>query len=165
MTLVIIVIVLTLCAVFASMHNVRPDTMCIVERLGKYSQTWGPGMHVCVPIIDNVVATVSTKVQNMESSDQPVISSDNETLIGRYRLSFQITDPQRYHYSAANTLTALEILTWKVTRDVFGDMSAEYIRSNYDEVRKNIVLTLFDAAEQFGVGVVDFEYEIINRGE
>lgn len=165
MSLVIIVIVLALCTVFASIHNVRPDTMCIVERLGKYYQTWGPGMHVCVPIIDNVVATVTTKVQYMESSGQPVISSDNETLIGKYRLSFQITDTQRYHYSAANTLTALEILTWKVIREVFGDMSAENIRSNYHDVRKNTVLTLFDAAEQFGIGVVDFEYEIINRGE
>ena len=165
MSFVIIMIVLALCTVLASIHNVRPDTMCIVERLGKHYQTWGPGMHVCVPIIDSVVATVATKVQHMESSDQPVISSDNRTLIGKYRLSFQITDPQMYHYSAANTLVALEILTWKVIREVFGNMSAEYIRSNYDEVRKNIVLTLFDAAEQFGVGIVDFEYEIIHRGD
>lgn len=165
MSFVIIVIVLILCIVFASIHNVRPDTVCVVERMGKYYQTWGPGMHVCVPIIDKIAATVPTKVQYMESSDQPVISSDNETLIGRYRLSFQITDPHMYHYSAANTLVALEILVWKVMREVFGNLSAEYILSNYDEVRKHTVLTLFDAAEQFGVGVVDFEYEVISRGE
>lgn len=165
MPFVIIVIVLALCIVFASVHKVRPDTVCIVERLGKYYKTLGPGMHVCVPIIDSIAATVPTKVQYMESSDQPVISSDNETLMGKYRLSFQVTDPKIYHYSASRTLVAIEILTWKVMREVFGNLSAEYIRSNYDEVRKTAVLTLFDAAEQFGVGVVDFEYEIISRGE
>ena len=94
-----------------------------------------------------------------------MISSDCETLLGRYRLSFQVTDPKIYHYSASRTLVAIEILTWKVMREVFGNLSAEYIRSNYDEVRKTAVLTLFDAAEQFGVGVVDFEYELISRGE
>ena len=165
MALVIIVIVLALCVVFASIHNVRPDTVCIVERLGKYYQTWGPGMHICVPIIDTIAATIPTKVQYMESSDQPVISSDCETLLGRYRLSFQVTDPQKYYYSASHTLVTIEILAWKVMREVFGNLSAEYIRANYDEVRKNAVLTLFDAAEQFGVGVVDFEYELISRGE
>jgi regulator of protease activity HflC (stomatin/prohibitin superfamily) len=163
MSFVIIVVVLVLCILFASMHNVRPDTVCIVERMGKYYQTWEPGMHVCVPIVDKIAATVQTKVQYMESSDQPVISSDNEILISRYRLSFQITDPHMYHYSAANTLVALEMLGWKVIREVFGNLSAEYIRSNYDEVRKHTVLTLFDAAEQFGVGIVDFEYETFSR--
>lgn len=165
MSFVIIVTVLVLCVVFTSIRNVRPDTVCIVERMGKYYKTLGPGIHVCIPVIDKIAATVTTKVQYMESSDQPVISLDNETLIGRYRLSFQITDPQMYHYSAANTLVAIEILVWKVMREVFGNLSAEYIRSNYDEVRKHTVLTLFDAAEQFGVGIVDFEYETISRGE
>ena len=159
MALVLIFAIIIWVAVSA-VRTVRPNTVCIVERLGKYYQTWAPGVHICAPAMDRVVATVPTDVQQMDSMDQPVISLDNKTFHFRFHLNFQVTDPKLFHYSSDRGLVALELLVCKVIREVMGNLEATYILSNYEDVRKRIVFSLFDAAEQFGIGIIDFEYKI-----
>ena len=51
----------------------------VIERLGKYHDTWQAGLHIKLPIIDQVVRKISLKEQVADFEPQPVITKDNVT--------------------------------------------------------------------------------------
>lgn len=60
---IVIIAVLLIATIFAGATIVSTGFAAIVERLGKYSQTLGPGFHVIIPFIDRVVTKVPLRVQ------------------------------------------------------------------------------------------------------
>ena len=76
MTSIIIVLsvvaVLILAIIIKGLKIVQQSTVMIVERLGKYQQTWEAGLHIKVPFIDRVVKKVSLKVLKGEYADAAI---------------------------------------------------------------------------------------------
>lgn len=61
--MVIVIAALLIATIFAGATTVSTGFAAIVERLGKYSQTLGPGFHVIIPFIDCVATKVPLRVQ------------------------------------------------------------------------------------------------------
>ena len=59
----VIIAALLIATIFAGATTVSTGFAAIVERLGKYSQTLGPGFHVIIPFIDRVATKVPLRVQ------------------------------------------------------------------------------------------------------
>ncbi|HET7820825.1 MAG TPA: SPFH domain-containing protein, partial [Ornithinibacter sp.] len=76
-------IVLLLLALFVIIVLVRTvkivpqQTALIIERLGRYSRTLEPGLHLLVPFVDVVRANIDLREQVVSFPPQPVITSDN----------------------------------------------------------------------------------------
>lgn len=75
--IVIILIILVVAYVAVNIRIVPQANAWVLERLGKYSQTWDAGLHVKVPFIDRVIKKVSLKEQVFDFPPQPVITKDN----------------------------------------------------------------------------------------
>src|ERR671913_1013156 len=109
-------IVLLLLAAFAIIVLVRTvrivpqQTALIIERLGRYSRTLEPGLHLLVPFVDVVRANIDLREQVVSFPPQPVITSDNLVVSIDTVIYFQVTNPKAATYEIANFLIGVEQL-------------------------------------------------------
>jgi regulator of protease activity HflC (stomatin/prohibitin superfamily) len=54
-------VVLALVVAGTSVRVIQQSTVGVVQRLGRYQRTLGPGVHLLVPMLDRVSATVDMK--------------------------------------------------------------------------------------------------------
>lgn len=57
------IVVLVLWSIVANIRIVPQEHAYIIERLGKFKSVWYAGLHVKIPVIDNIVNRISLKEQ------------------------------------------------------------------------------------------------------
>ena len=50
----------------ASLYTVEQQTVAVVQRLGKFVGTTGPGIHAKIPLIDKIAGRVNLRVQQLD---------------------------------------------------------------------------------------------------
>lgn len=163
MGFVIFIIILILIALFlyGTLKVVRQQTNYIVETLGKYSATWGPGLHLKIPIIQQVVGRVSLKEQVADFPPQSVITKDNVMLSINSVVYFKIIDPYKNTYGVENYLAALEKLSATSLRSIVGDMTLDDCLSSRDAINAKMIDILDKATEPWGLDVTRVEIQDI----
>lgn len=163
MGFVIFIIILILIALFlyGTLKVVRQQTNYIVETLGKYSATWEPGLHLKIPIIQQVVGRVSLKEQVADFPPQSVITKDNVMLSINSVVYFKIIDPYKNTYGVENYLAALEKLSATSLRSIVGDMTLDDCLSSRDTINAKMIDILDKATEPWGLDVTRVEIQDI----
>ena len=68
-------------AILCACIKIVPHTYeYVIEFLGKYKTTWKAGLHIKIPLLENIVNKVTLKEQVLDSPPQPVITKDNVTM-------------------------------------------------------------------------------------
>src|SRR5690606_15823162 len=93
-----IVLVLAIVFVTRALRIVPHQHAWIVERLGKYDRTLGPGLNFVIPFVDRVAYKHSLKEIPLDVPSQVCITKDNTQLTVDGVLYFQVTDPMRASY-------------------------------------------------------------------
>ncbi|HIX00705.1 MAG TPA: SPFH/Band 7/PHB domain protein, partial [Candidatus Nesterenkonia stercoripullorum] len=99
--LTVVLVALILLVVVTLVRSVRiiPQARAgIIERLGKYQRTQGPGLTLLVPFIDRLVPLLDMREQVVSFPPQPVITEDNLVVSIDTVVYFQITDPKSATY-------------------------------------------------------------------
>src|SRR5918998_2743318 len=108
----IIVLAAFLFVVAASAVRIVPQARAgIVERLGRYQRTLGPGLALIVPFVDRVKPLLDLREQVVSFPPQPVITEDNLVVGIDTVIYFTITDPRSATYEVASPMQAIEQLT------------------------------------------------------
>ena len=94
-------ILLLLIIVARCIYVVQQSKAYVIERLGKFHEVWGVGLHLKLPFFDRVAKKVSLKEQVLDYPPQPVITKDNVTMQIDTVVYFQITDPRLYTYGVS----------------------------------------------------------------
>lgn len=163
MGFVIFIIILALIVLFlyGTLKVVRQQTNYIIETFGKYSATWGPGLHLKVPIIQQVANRVSLKEQVADFPPQSVITKDNVMLSINSVVYFKIIDPYKNTYGVENYLAALEKLSATSLRNIVGEMSLDDCLSSRDVINAKMIEILDNATEPWGLDVTRVEIQDI----
>jgi regulator of protease activity HflC (stomatin/prohibitin superfamily) len=156
--LAIVVIVMIL----RSVRVVSQAQVQIVERLGKYTKTLDPGLHVLVPFLDSVKATIDMREQVVSFPPQPVITRDNVTIAIDSVLYYTVTDPVRATYQVAQLISAVEQLTITTMRNVIGSMSLDEALTSRDKINADLRIVLDEATEAWGLRVGRIEVKAID---
>src|SRR5690606_19329662 len=90
---IVAIVVILKCVRVVSQAQVQ-----VVERLGRYRKTLDPGLHILVPFLDSVKATLDMREQVVAFPPQPVITRDNATISVDTVLYYVVTDPVRATY-------------------------------------------------------------------
>src|SRR6266516_5966954 len=125
MAVLIAVLVIAFVALIVLLRSVRivPQARAaVVERLGRYIRTQGPGIAVLVPFVDRMRPLLDLREQVVSFPPQPVITSDNLTVNIDTVIYFQVTNPAQATYEIANYIQAIEQLTVTTLRNVIGGM-------------------------------------------
>jgi regulator of protease activity HflC (stomatin/prohibitin superfamily) len=155
-------VVLALVVVAASVRVIQQSTVGIVQRLGRYQRTLGPGVHVLVPMLDRVGKVVDMKEQVQAFPPQPVITQDNVTIGIDTVVYYQVTDAVKATFEVANVLQAMEQLTVTTLRNVVGAMTLEETLTSRDSINSQLRIVLDEATEKWGVRVTRVELKSID---
>lgn len=129
----------------------------IVERLGKYHATLGPGLNIVIPFIDQVPYKHILKEIPLDIPSQVCITKDNTQLQVDGILYFQVTDAMRASYGSSNYLVAITQLAQTTLRSVIGKLELDRTFEEREFINHSVVSALDEAAANWGVKVLRYE--------
>jgi len=134
----------------------------VVERLGRYTRTQGPGLTLLLPFVDRMRPLIDLREQVVSFPPQPVITSDNLTVGVDSVIYFQVTDPRAASYEIANYIQAVEQLTITTLRNVIGSLNLEQALTSRDEINSKLRGVLDEATGPWGIRVARVEIKAID---
>jgi regulator of protease activity HflC (stomatin/prohibitin superfamily) len=138
--------------------NVVPQQHAwVVERLGKYHATLGPGLKIVLPFIDRIAYKHSLKEIPLDVPMQVCITKDNTQLEVDGILYFQVTDPMRASYGSSNYISAISQLAQTTLRSVIGRMELDKTFEERDLINHSVVNAVDESASNWGVKVLRYE--------
>ncbi|WP_125776581.1 SPFH domain-containing protein [Antribacter gilvus] len=156
-----LLVIVVVTALLRAVRIVPQAVALIIERLGRYSRTLDPGLHILVPFIDRVRAGVDLREQVVSFPPQPVITSDNLVVEIDTVIYFQVTDAKSAVYEIANYITAIEQLTVTTIRNVIGAMDLEQTLTSRDQINGQLRGVLDEATGRWGIRVNRVELKSI----
>ncbi|MDO4488544.1 MAG: SPFH domain-containing protein [Eubacteriales bacterium] len=162
MIALIIIVVLIALLLISCICIVPQGSAWVIELLGKYQDTWKAGMHLKVPILYRVAKKVSLKEQVADFEPQPVITSDNVTMMVDSVVFFEIFDAKLFTYGVERPIAAIENLSATTLRNIIGSMTLDQTLTSRDEINGQITSILDDATDKWGIKVNRVEVKNID---
>src|SRR3954469_19965797 len=152
-----IIFILALVFVFKTINVVPQQHAWVVERLGKYHATLGPGLNIVIPFVDRIAYKHVLKEVPLDVPPQVCITRDNTQLQVDGILYFQVTDPMRASYGSSNYIAAITQLAQTTLRSVIGKMELDKTFEERDHINTTIVNAIDESAANWGVKVLRYE--------
>jgi regulator of protease activity HflC (stomatin/prohibitin superfamily) len=153
----LVLFILALVFVYKAINVVPQQHAWVVERLGKYHATLGPGLSIVVPFIERIAYKHSLKEIPLDVPPQVCITRDNTQLQVDGILYFQITDAMRASYGSSNYIAAITQLAQTTLRSVIGRMELDKTFEERDHINTAIVNAIDESAANWGVKVLRYE--------
>ncbi|MYM22576.1 paraslipin [Duganella sp. FT135W] len=152
-----ILFVLAVVFVFKTINVVPQQHAWVVERLGKYHATLGPGLNIVIPFVDRIAYKHVLKEIPLDVPPQVCITKDNTQLQVDGILYFQITDAMRASYGSSNYIAAITQLAQTTLRSVIGRMELDKTFEEREHINTAIVNAIDESASNWGVKVLRYE--------
>ena len=165
MTELIVLAVLVVFALFLAAKTIRiiPQANAgVVERLGRYQRTLGPGLAIVIPFVDRVRPLIDLREQVVTFPPQPVITQDNVSVLIDTVIYFTITDPRAASYEIANPLIGIEQLTVTTLRNIVGALTLEDALTGRERVNTELRVVLDERTGKWGIRVNGVELKSID---
>ncbi|MCR5025068.1 MAG: SPFH/Band 7/PHB domain protein [Lachnospiraceae bacterium] len=152
--MVLLIILLLIVVILLLNIKIVPQAHAyIIERLGKYHNTLGAGLHILIPFIDRIARKITLKEQVADFAPQPVITKDNVTMMIDSVVYFMIRDPKAYTYGVENAIMAMENLTATTLRNIIGDMTLDDTLTSRETINSRMLTAIDEATDPWGIKV------------
>ena len=160
---VLIPVAVILIVIIALGFRVVPEAnVYVVERLGKYKETWSSGMHVMIPLVVRVAREISLKEQVADFEPQSVITKDNVTMTVDSVVYFKIVDPKALTYGVERPIAAIENLCATTLRNIIGSLTLDETLTSRETINGETIKVLDDATNKWGIDITRVEVQNIN---
>jgi regulator of protease activity HflC (stomatin/prohibitin superfamily) len=132
----------------------------IVERLGKYSKTLGPGLHVLLPFFDKVAYIRDLKEESIEVPPQECFTKDNVRVEVDGVIYISVVDAERAAYGITDYRYAANTLAQTTTRSVIGTLELDRTFEEREEINGRVLSALAEVSEAWGIRL--HRYEVKN---
>lgn len=132
----------------------------IVERLGRYSRTLGPGFHVLIPFFDNVAFIRDLREETMEVPPQECFTADNVKVEVDGVIYISVDNSKSASYGVADYRRAAVSLAQTTTRSVIGTLDLDKTFEERDAISSRVVQVLTEVGHSWGITV--HRYEVKN---
>lgn len=132
----------------------------VVERLGNYHKTLGPGFHALVPFIDRVKYLLDLREQAIPVEPQDCFTEDNVRVQVDGIIYLSVTNPENAAYGVTNYRRAAIQLAQTTTRSVIGRMELDTTFQERAAISQAVVDVLSEVEDAWGLKV--HRYEIKN---
>lgn len=136
---------------FGAFIIVRQGHCALITRLGSYSQTLKPGLHIIVPFVDTVDRIVDLREQVLPLASQSVITKDNVNINVDAVIYYQIINPYSAIYEISNLVFAIEQLALTSLRNIIGELTLDETLTSRDLINARLQQTMDSAASKWGL--------------
>lgn len=158
-------LILVIVTVALGVKTVPQGSKHVVQRLGKYHRTLGPGLNFIIPYIDSVAYKVTTKDIVLDIPSQDVITLDNAVIIANAVAYINIVSPEKAVYGVEDYNIAIQNLVQTSLRSIVGEMSLDDALSNRDTIKAKLKGAISDDIADWGITLKTVEIQDINPSE
>lgn len=153
--------VLALVIIFKTAVVVPQQSAYVVERLGRYSGTLSPGLHILVPFIDAIRYRFSLKETAFDIPEQVCITRDNVQVAVDGVLYLKVMDAEHAAYGVSDYLFAISQLAQTTLRSEIGKIHLDKTFEERTQINSYVVEELDKASEAWGIKVLRYEIKNI----
>ena len=144
-----------------SIQLVPTQKAYIVERLGNYQKTLGPGFHALIPFIDRVMYRQDLREQTIEVEPQECFTKDNVKVEVDGVIYLTVTDPVNASYGITDYRFGAVQLAQTTTRSIIGRMNLDDTFEERALINKEVVEVLSEMEKPWGIRVMRYEIKNI----
>lgn len=137
----------------------------VVQRLGKFHTTLGPGLNIIIPYIDQVSYKVTTKDIVMDIPSQEVITKDNAVIIANAVAYINIVAPEKAVYGVEDYNLAIQNLVQTSLRSIIGEMGLDDALSSRDQIKAKLKAAISDDISDWGITLKTVEIQDITPSD
>lgn len=146
--------------ILRSIRIVPTKSAYIVERLGRYTKTLGPGFHVLVPFMERVAYIQDLREETINVPPQTCFTTDNVQVEVDGVIYISAVDPVKASYGITDYRFAAIQLAQTTMRSVIGTLELDKTFEERDIINSKIVGVLNDVGMSWGINV--HRYEVKN---
>lgn len=124
----------------------------VVQRLGKFRKTLGPGLHIIIPYIDKI-SKVDVRTTPMDVPKQEVITKDNVTVNVDAVVYFRVIDVKKAVFETTNYAYATSTFAQTALRDVTGNFDLDELLSKRDKISSQIKEIVDTQTDKWGIDI------------
>ncbi|MEJ2393221.1 MAG: paraslipin [Candidatus Thiodiazotropha sp.] len=159
---VIALFVLVLVTLGKGVRLVPQGYKWVVQRLGKFHATLGPGLNIIIPYVDSVSYKVTTKDIVLDIPTQEVITRDNAVILANAVAYINIISPEKAVYGVENYEIAIQTLVQTTLRSIIGEMDLDDALSSRDMIKAHLKNSISDDISDWGITLKTVEIQDIN---
>jgi regulator of protease activity HflC (stomatin/prohibitin superfamily) len=160
--IVAVVIAVFAMVIISKIVRVVPQQQAwVVERLGKFHDTLGAGLHILWPFFDTVRYKHSLKEIALDVPEQVCITKDNVQVAVDGVLYFKILNPERASYGISDYTYAISQLAQTNLRSEIGKIDLDRTFEERTNINSQVVQEVDKASESWGVKVLRYEIKNI----
>src|SRR5690606_15564688 len=145
------VLILLLVTLLKGVRLVPQGSKWVVQRLGKYDRTLGPGLNFTIPYIEAVAYKVTTKDIVLDIPSQEVITRDNAVIIANAVAYINILSPEKAVYGIESYEIAIQTLVQTTLRSIVGEMDLDDALSSRDHIKAKLKIEISDDIADWGI--------------
>jgi regulator of protease activity HflC (stomatin/prohibitin superfamily) len=139
----------------AALFTVEQQSVAIVQRFGKFHREAGPGMHLKIPIIDQVVARMNLRVQQLdvgiETKTEDNVFVNMVVSVQYFVLPEKVFDA---HYKLDDARRQITSYVFDVVRAQVPRIKLDDVFEKKDDIAEAVKVELSHVMEGFGYGFV-----------
>jgi regulator of protease activity HflC (stomatin/prohibitin superfamily) len=165
LTIVVFLLFLVIVTIAMGVRIVPQGYKFVVQRLGKYHTTLGPGLNIIIPYMDTVAFKVTTKDIVLDIPSQEVITRDNAVIITNAVAYINIVSPEKAVYGVEDYRIAIQTLVQTSLRSIVGEMDLDDALSSRDMIKSRLKEAISDDISDWGIMLKTVEIQDINPSQ
>jgi regulator of protease activity HflC (stomatin/prohibitin superfamily) len=157
----VLLVVVAVAIAWTSVKVVPQGYNYTVESFGRYDRTLSPGLHLLMPVVQQVGRRLNMKERVMDIPSQDVITRDNAMVRVDGVAFYQVLSAAKAAYEVDELERSIINLTMTNIRTVMGSMDLDELLSNRDQINAKLLQIIDAATETWGVKVTRIEIKDI----
>jgi regulator of protease activity HflC (stomatin/prohibitin superfamily) len=138
---------------------ITQGNQALVERLGKFHKKLEPGLNYIIPFIDRVAVEDTVREQVLDIPAQQAITKDNISVEVDAVVFWKVEDLMKAYYNVEDVERAIEELVTTTLRSTIGELELDQTYSSRNNINRNLLQQLNEAAIGWGVNVIRVEVQ------